>query len=657
MKPTVDAKDDKPKVRKEDENKRFRPTQIFNNDLIGGDRRPRARKRINPFEQREERVPVKIEPKAIKFYGDFTVGEFAEKSGIGIKEVMTKLFMAGKMMTINQLLDPEIAETIALEFSIDIDIERESDEGDVSGFLNEPDPEESMRPRPPVVTIMGHVDHGKTSLLDRIRKADVAASEFGGITQHIGAYHVQTAKGDIVFLDTPGHEAFTEMRSRGANVTDLVVLVVAANDGVMPQTVEAINHAKAADVPILVAMNKIDAPGSNLDRVKNELMKYNLVPEEFGGDTIMIPVSATRGDNIDQLLEYIALQTEILELRANPDRMAQGTVIESHIDPLRGAVATILVERGTLRVGDAFIVGTEYGRVRAMRDDRDNQLEEAGPAMPVEILGLSGSPVAGEKFIVLEDDSEAREIAERRLARRKNRRAIQKQHISLDNLVERIAEGTVMTLNVILKGDVQGSVEAITNALFKIKSDKVVIKMLHSAVGSVGVADVQLAEASEAIILAFNVSTDPQAKIVAENEGVDVRSYNIIYALLEDMQKAMVGMLEPEFEEKDESRSKVQQVFKVSKVGTVAGCLVESGAVGATHQARLIRNGTIVWRGKIRSLRRVKDDVKQVLAGVECGIGLENFNDVKEGDVIETFTLLQKAVSLMTEQAGAGRKG
>ncbi|CAN5246470.1 hypothetical protein BH09SUM1_BH09SUM1_10480 [soil metagenome] len=637
----------------DDAKKRIRPTQIYNVDAVNNERRGKPRKK-QPGERREM-IPQKIEPKSIRFSGDFTVGEFADRTGIPIGDVMKKLFLMGDMLTINQLLDPDKAEDLAVEFDVEIRIEREGDEIDVAEYGEEDNPED-MLPRAPVVTIMGHVDHGKTSLLDRIRKEDVAAGEFGGITQHIGAYLVATPKGDIVFLDTPGHEAFTEMRSRGANVTDLVVLVVAANDGVMPQTVEAINHAKAAGVPILVAINKVDVVGSNPERVKQELMKYELVPEEYGGTTIMLPVSAVTGQGVDTLLEYIALQTEILELRANPNRSATGTIIESHVDPARGAIATLLVERGTLNIGDVFVCGTEYGRVRAMRDDRDHELEHAGPARPVEILGLRGSPVAGEKFFVLPTESEARDIAERRMARRKTRRAIQKQHISLENLADRMTESDVMSLNLIVKGDVQGSVEAINGALLKIKSDKVLIRILHYAVGAVSVSDVQLADAADAIILAFNVSTDPASKTMAEDSGVDIRSYQIIYALLEDIEKAMVGMLAPEFEEKEEGRATVKQVFKVSKVGSVAGCYVEEGAVALAHQARLIRQGTIVWRGKIKSLRRVKDEAKQVMSGLECGIGLENFNDVKEGDTIETFSLLQKSPTLMGAPAGASSR-
>ena len=631
------------KLKGADDGRRIRPSQLFNMDVFSDSDKGRGKRKP----QKGQHAQIEEGPKVFHLNGDFTVGEFAERTGLPLNEVIKKLFLRGNMLTVNQLLDPDLAEELAIEFEIEIVIDRESDENDIAEWVNEEDDPDTLVPRPPIVTIMGHVDHGKTSLLDKIRQADVASGEHGGITQHIGAYHVTTAKGDIVFLDTPGHEAFTEMRSRGANITDVVVLVVAANDGVMPQTVEAINHAKAANVPIIVAINKVDVYGSNPDRVMQELMKYELVAEQYGGETIMLPVSALTGQGLEELLEYIALQTEMLELKANPNRDAVGTVIESHVDPLRGAVATVIVEAGTLRIGDCFVCGTEFGRVRAMRDDRDAQLDEAGPAIPVEILGLRGSPIAGEKFVVVPSENEAREIAETRMMRRRTRSAINKPHISLDNLADRMAEGEQLTLNLIVKGDVQGSVEAIRGSLLKIKSDKVILRILHAAVGAVSVSDVQLADASEAIILGFNVGVDPAARNLAEETGVDVRSYQIIYALLEDMEKAMLGLLTPEFSEKEEGRALVKATFKASKVGTVAGCIVEEGTVNVEHKARLLRQGTIIWRGKLKSLRRVKDDVKTVQAGVECGIGLENYNDVKEGDIIETYSLVQKAVSLM----------
>jgi len=633
-----------------DGRRRFRPSQIFN--VEQDDRRGKgAGKRKGPDRRRDSGYGAKKPeaPKVIKLVGDFTVGQFAEKTGIGMNEVMKKLIQMGQMLTVNALMEPDLAEELALEFEIEIELVRETDEADVEKYVKIEEKDVKLTPRPPVVTVMGHVDHGKTSLLDRIRQADVASSEYGGITQHIGAYNVQTQKGDIVFLDTPGHEAFTEMRSRGATVTDLVILVVAANDSVMPQTVEAINHAKAAGVPILVALNKTDIEGANPDRVKQDLMRHELVPEEYGGDTVVVPVSAITGSGIDDLLEYIALQTDMLELSANPARNALGAVIESNIDPNRGALATILVQEGTLKIGDHFICGTEYGRVRAMRDERGKDVEAAGPATPVEILGLRGSPEAGEQFVVVPTEAEARDIAERRMSRRKVRKVVGKQHLTLDNLAEQMTEDDILTLNLIVKGDVQGSVEAIIQALYRIKSDKVAIKVLHSGVGAVSQADVQLADASEAIILAFNVNVAPAARDASEEMGVEIRSYQVIYALLEDIEKAMVGMLEPEYEEKEEGRAKVLQIFKVSKVGTIAGCFVEEGNVAINHYARLIRDGSVIWRGKLESLRRVKDNVRQVVAGLECGISLKGYNDVKEGDEIETYSLVEQKASLIVE--------
>ncbi len=557
--------------------------------------------------------------------------------------------MMGELLTMNQVLDPDLAELMASEFEVKIEVHREGDSFDIEEFVTKNEDPALLVPRPPVVTVMGHVDHGKTTLLDRIRKANVAGGEAGGMTQHIGAYHVSTSKGDIIFLDTPGHEAFTAMRARGAQVTDLVILVVAANDGVMPQTVEAINHAKAAGVPIVVAINKIDSPGSDLMRVKQELMVHGLVPEEYGGDTIMAAVSALQGTGVDEFLESVALQAEVLELKANPNANAEGAIIESRIDPARGAVATVLIRRGTLHIGDVFLCGTETGRIRAMLNDAGKPVEEAGPSMPVEILGISGSPGAGEHFIVMEEESVAREIADRRNRRRRARGAQSKAHITLENLAEHIAEGETKTFNVIIKADVQGSVEAIRGSLLKIKSNKVAIRVLHAAVGGVGVSDIQLADASDAVILGFSVRPDPEASSLAEHLGVDMRMYNIIFNLIADVEKAMMGLLEPVFEEKEEGRAVVQVPFKVSKVGTIAGSMVQSGMIGRDHLARLVRDGVVVWRGKIASLRRVKDDVKSVIMGLECGIGLEKFNDVKTGDVIETYTLAEKAATLMHE--------
>ncbi|MBX3728973.1 MAG: translation initiation factor IF-2 [Candidatus Sumerlaeia bacterium] len=631
----------------------FRPTQVYEGEAVKS-RRPSTRPgaarkgRGGMVERQEER------PKVFQLTGDFTVGQFAERTGVQSAEIIGKLLGMGKLLTINQILEPDLAELIAMELGIEIRIERESDESDIADWINLEDDPADLRPRPPVVTVMGHVDHGKTTLLDTIRDANVADSEHGGITQAIGAYFVKTDKGDIVFLDTPGHAAFTAMRARGANVTDLVVLVVAANDGVKPQTVEAINHAKAAEVPIVVAINKIDVEGANITRVKNELMSYELVSEDLGGETIMVEVSAKSGKNVQALLEMIALQAEVLELKANPNRPAVGTIIESKIDPNRGAVATVLVTEGTLHTGDIFVCGTESGRIRAMRNDKGEALEQAGPATPVEILGLSGSPAAGEAFVVLEDEAEAREIAERRVNRRKTRAAKAVSHVSLDTIGDHLAKGAIKDLNLIVKADVQGSVEAIVASLEKIESDRINLRILHSGVGAITEGDVHLADASDAIIVGFKVRPDPYTRDLAQDLGVEIRTYSIIYELLEEIESAMLGMLEPVFEQVAMSTIEVREVFRIGKLGNIAGCFVSEGTVARDHRARLLRGGTVVWEGKVASLRRHKDEAREVVAGLECGIGLENFHDIKTGDVIETYVLKQLAASLVSAPSGAG---
>jgi translation initiation factor IF-2 len=631
----------------------FRPTQVYEGETIKT-RRPSTRPggarkgRGGTVERQEEK------PKVVQLTGDFTVGQFAERTGIQSAEIIGKLLGMGKLLTINQILEPDLAELIALELGIEIQIERESDESDIARWVNIENNPADLRPRPPVVTVMGHVDHGKTTLLDTIRNANVADSEHGGITQAIGAYFVKTEKGDIVFLDTPGHAAFTAMRARGANVTDLVVLVVAANDGVKPQTVEAINHAKAAGVPIVVAINKIDVEGANVSRVKNELMSYELVSEDLGGETIMVEVSAKSGKNVQALLEMIALQAEVLELKANPNRPAVGTIIESKVDATRGAVATVLVTEGTLHTGDIFVCGTEFGRVRAMRNDKGEALEQAGPATPVEILGLSGSPAAGEAFVVLEDEAEARKIAELRVNRRKTRSAKAVSHVSLDTIGDHLAKGAIKDLNLIIKADVQGSVEAIVASLEKIESDRINLRILHSGVGAITEGDVHLADASDAIIVGFKVRPDPYTRDLAQDLGVEIRTYSIIYELLEEIESAMLGMLEPVFEQVAMSTIEVREVFRIGKLGNIAGCFVSEGTVARDHKARLLRGGTVVWEGKVASLRRHKDDAREVPAGLECGIGLENFHDIKVGDVIETYVLKQLEARLVSTPSGAG---
>lgn len=640
-KPKTPLKGATPGARREP--KRFKPAELIRaQEGVGMIRN----QKVGGKKKRFKSTDVK-RPEFAVFEGDFTVGEFAEKAGLSVSEVMGKLLMMGEMLTINEIISPDLAELLADEFEIKIEIKREDDESDVAKYVDIEVDEDDFVSRPPVVTVMGHVDHGKTTLLDSIRKANVVEGEAGGITQHIGAYYVHTEKGDIVFLDTPGHEAFTAMRARGADVTDLVILVVAANDGVKPQTVEAINHAKAAEVPIIVAINKIDVPGANPSKVKQELMAYGIVAEEFGGDTLMVEVSAKHHTNVQGLLELVALQSEILELKANPKRDAIGTIVESHLDPLRGAVATVLIQQGTLRMGDLFVCGTEFGRIRAMADDKGNAIQEAGPARPVEILGISRSPQAGDQFVVLQDEVEAREIAEKRQERRRIRDNKGTVHVTLDTLSAHLEEGKIIDLNLIVKADVQGSAEAIVSSLMKIKSDKITLKILHKAVGPVGESDVQLADASDAIILAFNVRPETAARDLAEELGVEIKMYNIIYDLLEEIEKAMIGMLAPEFKEVETGRVEIRDIFKVSKVGNIAGCFVTEGAIQSTSKVRLVRGGTVVWSGNLKSLRRVKDEVKEVKSGVECGIHLDGFNDIKVGDVIEAYKMEELAATLM----------
>jgi translation initiation factor IF-2 len=633
--------------RKPDESRRIKPSQLFHEM---GDDPMRERRRGRRPGHTEQRGSTDQRERVIEVYGALTVGEFAKRLGVQAAEVIKRLFLLGEVITINQAIEPGMMELIGGELGAKVIVHQESDEHDIAKYTDDAeDNPEDIVPRAPVVTVMGHVDHGKTTLLDYIRKSNVAAGEAGGMTQHIGAYEVNTSKGRIVFLDTPGHAAFTEMRARGAKVTDIVLLVVAADDGVMPQTIEAIDHAKAAEVPIIVAINKIDSPGANPARVKQELMRHGLVPEELGGDTIMQPVSALKGTNMDALLEMIALQSEVLELKANPNRAAEGTVVESRIDPLRGATVTVLVERGTLRIGDVFLCGVETGRVRALRNSVGANVEAAGPSTPVEVLGITGSPAPGEHFMVLPDEGTARDIADDRLRRRRAKEVTAKPHITLENLAQHIAESETKTLNLIIKADVQGSVEALRGSLAKIKSSKVQLNIIRAAVGGISASDVSLADASDAVIIGFNVRPDTEATTSAERLGVSIRTYDIIFNLVEDVEKAMIGLLDPVMEEKDEGRAYVQAVFKISKVGTIAGCKVENGTIERSHSARLVRDGVVIWNGKISSLKRHKDDAKSVATGFECGIGLAGYNDVKVGDYIETYSTVKKEASLLTE--------
>ncbi|HYR03368.1 MAG TPA: translation initiation factor IF-2, partial [Syntrophobacteria bacterium] len=503
----------------------------------------------------------------------------------------------------------------------------------------EPDRAEDLRPRPPVVTIMGHVDHGKTLLLDAIRHTNVTEGEAGGITQHIGAYLVSLDGGDVVFLDTPGHEAFTAMRARGARVTDLVILVVAADDGVMQQTIEAINHAQAAEIPILVAVNKIDKPNANPDRVKRQLAELGLTPEEWGGHTTMVEVSAKKGTGIEELLELILLQAELLELKANPSKMARGRVIEAKLDRGKGPVATVLVQEGTLRAGDPFVCGTFAGKVRALLDDRGRKVEEATPSLPVEVHGISGVPQAGDEFVVVGDDKQAKQVASHRQLKQREAELSRATKVTLDNLFSRIREGETKELKVVLKTDVQGSLEAIIESLQKLGTDEIKVRIIHSAVGAVTETDVMLASASDAIIIGFGVRAETKVQELADREKVDVRYYDIIYQIISDVQAAMEGMLEPTYKEIFMGRAEVVQTFNIPKVGTIAGCMVKEGRVERGAKVRVLRDNVVINDSKVTSLRRYKDDAKEVRAGQDCGIGVENFNDIKVGDILETYSV------------------
>ncbi len=568
-----------------------------------------------------------------------TVSEFAEALSLGPNEIIKRLMLLGELLTVNQPIGRTTMEILADDLGVELKVVAPEVEGCV---VYEDDPADLVH-RPPVVTVMGHVDHGKTSLLDAIRETGVAATEAGGITQHIGASVVTHDGKQITFIDTPGHEAFTAMRARGADVTDVVVLVVAADDGVMPQTVEAIHHARAAGVPIIVAVNKIDKDGANPDRVRQELTEHEVVPEEWGGSNIFVNVSAKKRLNIDEILEMILLQAEVLELKANPNATAHGVIIEAKLDRGRGPVATVLVQRGTLRVGDAVVAGTSHGRVRMLVNPLGETVESAGPADPVEIVGLSSVPSAGDEFRVVCDDREARTIAEERALKQRLLAHEKKSHVTLEDLFSRIAEGELKDLNLVVKADVGGSIEALKDALDKMNQEEVRINVIHSGVGAITESDVMLADASDAIIIGFNVRPEPKAKALAEQEKVDLRMYRVIYKAIEDINAARVGMLAPTLEEHDTARIEIRELFKVPKIGVIAGCLVQEGEVSRDDQVRVVRQGAIIFDGKLHSLRRFKDDVKSVKAGYECGIGIEGFQDLKEGDVIETYRTIEVA--------------
>jgi translation initiation factor IF-2 len=587
-------------------------------------------------------VPKAIK-RIIKISESISVGELAKRMGIKATDLIRALMKMGVMATINHPLDFDTATILATDFGYEI----ENVALDVDEILEaEPDAPEALEKRPPVVTIMGHVDHGKTSLLDAIRETNVIAGEAGGITQHIGAYDVELKGRKITFLDTPGHEAFTAMRARGAKVTDIVILVVAADDGVMPQTREAINHSKAAGVPIIIAINKIDKPEANPARVKQELMEFGLVSEEWGGDTIFVEVSAKKRINLEELLEMVLLQADVLELKANPNKTARGTIVEAKLDKGRGPVATVLVQEGTLKVGDYFVAGVHYGRVRAMQNNRGEKLPSAGPAMPAEVIGFTGVPDAGDVFVALADEKQAKEIATHRQMKLREAELAKHSKLSLEQLYEKIQKGEVKDLNTIVKGDVQGSVEAVAESLRKLTTDAVRLNVLHASVGAITETDVNLASASNAIILGFNVRPEVKAAALAEKEGVDVRLYNIIYDAVDDIKKAMEGLLEPTFKERSLGRAEIREVFSVPKHGNVAGSYVTDGKIVRNAQVRLLRDNVVVHEGKLGSLRRFKDDVKEVATGYECGMSIENYNDIKVGDIIECFEMEKVAAKL-----------
>jgi translation initiation factor IF-2 len=601
--------------------------------------RRRGGRRRRPFlEEPVDKGPVvEQEPEAIKIPSGATVREVAETLGIGSAEVIKKLMQLGEMATLTQTLSDETISLLADELKQKVEIVSAAEEApEEVTYEDEPD---DLVERPPVVTIMGHVDHGKTSLLDAVRETEVAAGEAGGITQHIGAYQVHRNGKTISFIDTPGHAAFTAMRARGANVTDIVVVVVAADDGVMPQTVEAIDHAKAAEVPIIVAVNKIDLPAANPDKVKGELGNQGLTPEDWGGDTIFTNVSAKTKEGLDELLENILLVAEVEELKANPEAEASGTVIESHLDPGRGPVATVLIQRGTLHIGDALVAGPQWGKVKAMQDHTGARVEQAGPGDPVEVLGLEGVCEAGERVEVVDNDRRARQLAQERATRLKTEQLARRQarKVSLDEVFAKAKEGEINELNIVLKGDVSGSLEALQDEIAKLPQEQVPVNVIHAAPGGINESDVMLAAASDAIIIGFNVRPLADARRTAEAEGVEIRTYSVIYKVTEELRAAMEGMLEPEEVEESLGQAEVKELFKASRVGTIAGCLVTDGTIRRGAECRLIREGTVVWTGRIGSLRRFKDDVREVEEGLECGIVLEGFQDVKVDDVIEAF--------------------
>ena len=608
-------------------------------EVRGGRGIPRKKRVLPGKEVRRTEITVpRASKRIIKISEVITVGDLSREMGVKAGEVIKKLMGMGMMATINQVLDADTATLIASEFDHQVEnVAFDADSALEETQMGVDEEEAALQSRPPVVTIMGHVDHGKTSLLDAIRSTNVTAQEHGGITQHIGAYHVQVDGRSVTFLDTPGHEAFTAMRARGAKVTDIVVLVVAADDGVMPQTVEAINHARAAEVPIIVAVNKIDRPDANLEKVKRGLAEHGLAAEDWGGDTVFAPVSAKTHEGIPHLLEMLQLQADILELKANPEKLARGTIVEAKLDRGRGPVATVLVQEGTLHVGDAFVCGVFYGKVRAMIDDHGAKVDVAPPSFPVEILGLQGVPLAGDSFVAVADEAKARQVAEFRQSKQRETELVKSSKVSLDDLYSQIKAGDVKELRVVLKADVQGSVEAVSDALTRMSTGDVKLKVLHGSVGGITESDILLAAASNAIVIGFNVRPESKGAALAAKEGVDVRLYTIIYEVVADVRAAMEGLLEPTFREQVFGRVEIRQIFNIAGVGTIAGCSVTEGKIARGNLVRLLRDQVVVHEGKLASLKRFKDDVREVSSGYECGLSLEGFQDLKQGDVVEAF--------------------
>lgn len=596
------------------------------------------KKQQKKAQKEQPKSKEKSTPEKIVYSGTLTVSELADKLNKDSSEIIKNLLFLGVMATKNQDLDDDAIELICSEYDVEVEKEIILEDTDFDKYIEEDDPKD-LKERPAVVTIMGHVDHGKTTLLDAIRQSKVTAGEAGGITQHIGAYQIEVNDKKITFLDTPGHEAFTSMRSRGAEVTDLAILVVAADDGVMPQTVEALNHAKAAEVPIIVAVNKMDKDTANPDRVMQELTEYEIIPEDWGGDTIFVPISALTNQGIDELLEMILLVAEMQELKANPNTNAFGTVIEAELDRGRGAVATLLVQNGTLHVGDSIVVGNTFGRVRAMLNDVGKRVKEAGPSTPVEITGLNEVPQAGDQFLVFADEKKARQIGEARHQQAILETRSEHTKVSLDDLFEHIKQGEMKAVKIIIKADTQGSAEALAASLRKIDVEGVRIDIIHSGVGAINESDISLASASNAIVIGFNVRPDVNAKKAAETEKVDVRLHRVIYKAIEEIEAAMKGMLDPEYEEQVIGQAEVRETFKVSKIGTIAGCYVTDGKITRDSGVRLIRDGIVLYEGEIGTLKRFKDDVREVSQNYECGLTIKNFNDIKEGDILEAFVM------------------